>query len=138
MATTVKNCRECGRLFNYITGIQLCPACKDLLEQKFQKAKQFINENKSASVAEVAEFAEVTEQQIRQWVREERLIFTNASLSGVCCESCGEPILTGRFCDKCKNQTMLDLASVGRRPEPQQIIKKPEKESPRMRFLDRK
>ena len=138
MATTVKNCRECGRLFNYITGVQLCPACKEELENKFQAAKKFINENKGATIAEVAEHAECSEQQIRQWVREERLIFTNASLSGVCCESCGEPILTGRFCDKCKAQTINDLASAGRRPEQPQTIQKATKDSPRMRFLDRK
>ena len=31
----VRNCKECGRLFNYIGGQRLCPACKDKLEEKF-------------------------------------------------------------------------------------------------------
>ena len=136
MATTVKNCKQCKRLFNYIAGAQLCPACKEELEQKFQKAKQFINDNKGATIARVAEFAECTEQQVRQWVREERLIFTNSSLSGVVCETCGAPILTGRFCDKCKAQTLADLMGAGRQPERPTVQKKIDRESPRMRFFD--
>ena len=31
----VMNCRNCKRLFNYITGPMICPACKDKLEKKF-------------------------------------------------------------------------------------------------------
>ena len=29
----VMNCRNCKRLFNYITGPMICPACKDKLEK---------------------------------------------------------------------------------------------------------
>ena len=31
------NCRNCKRLFNYVTGEKLCPQCKDLLEEKFEE-----------------------------------------------------------------------------------------------------
>lgn len=41
----VMNCRNCKRLFNYITGPMICPACKDKLEKKFGEVKQFIREN---------------------------------------------------------------------------------------------
>ena len=37
----VRNCKECGRLFNYIAGPPICPACKEELEKKFQKAKEY-------------------------------------------------------------------------------------------------
>ena len=30
------NCRNCKKLFNYIAGEKLCPACKEKLEEKFQ------------------------------------------------------------------------------------------------------
>ena len=35
----VKNCKECGRLFNYMGGAPLCDGCRKKLEQKFQEVK---------------------------------------------------------------------------------------------------
>ena len=41
----VKNCKECGRLFNYMGGAPLCDGCRKKLEQKFQEVKQYMDEN---------------------------------------------------------------------------------------------
>ena len=38
------NCRNCKKLFNYIAGEKLCPACKERLEEKFQEVKKYIEE----------------------------------------------------------------------------------------------
>ena len=135
----VKNCRKCRKLFNYIGGPQICPQCKEDLEKKFQEVKAFIQDNRNATVIEVAEACEVEEGQIRQWVREERLMFSDASASGILCESCGTPIASGRFCDKCKVNMINDLSSVGRKPVVQE---KPAPSSVRsgenkMRFLNK-
>lgn len=51
---------------------------------------------------EVSEACEVFPEQIRQWIREERLQFADDSSIKVPCESCGKMINSGRFCDKCK------------------------------------
>ena len=132
----VKNCKSCKRLFNYIAGPQLCPQCLEELEKKFQQAKTFINENTNATIQSVAEEVDVPETQVRQWIKDERLIFANASVAGVVCESCGTPIITGRFCDKCKAKTVNEFSGLLKKNEPQQPIIKKEKENPRMRFLD--
>ena len=132
----VKSCRRCKKLFNYIAGQQICPVCKEELEEKFQEAKKYINENKDATIQSVAEEVDVPETQVRQWIKEERLIFANASLAGVVCEVCGTPIQTGRYCDKCKNETANALNGAFKKPEVVQTTIKKEKESPRMRFLD--
>ena len=29
----VRNCRKCGKLFNHVMGMPICPACKDALEK---------------------------------------------------------------------------------------------------------
>ena len=29
----VRNCKKCGRMFNYVTGPVVCPNCKDSLEK---------------------------------------------------------------------------------------------------------
>ena len=46
----VRTCRKCGRLFNYITGYQICPACKEALEAKFQEVKEYVREHKGVSI----------------------------------------------------------------------------------------
>ena len=41
----VKNCKNCGRLYNYIGGVyRLCPECMRKLEEKFQEVKDYIEE----------------------------------------------------------------------------------------------
>lgn len=134
----VKNCRGCGKLFNYIGGMPLCPACKEAAEKKFTEVKDFIRDNVRASIKEVSEKCEVDEAQIRQWIREERLVLDSESGIGIQCESCGATISSGRYCDKCKATLMNGLSAAGRQPvkpaQPQRMTR----ENPRMRFLDNK
>ena len=63
------NCRNCKKLFNYIAGEKLCPACKEKLEEKFQKVKKYIEENPRENINQVAEACDVTIKQIKYWVR---------------------------------------------------------------------
>ena len=79
------NCRNCKKLFNYIAGEKLCPACKEKLEEKFQKVKKYIEENPRENINQVEEACDVTIKQIKYWVREERLSFTDDSLVGLEC-----------------------------------------------------
>lgn len=107
----VRNCKQCGRLFNYM-GKTLCPECLKGKEDEFTVVKNYIRENPAAGIAEVSEATGTSVKQIRQWVREERLLLTEASATaGINCESCGRPICTGRLCQSCKNQVTRDLAS---------------------------
>ena len=98
----VKNCKSCGRLFNYMSGPVMCPNCQRKLEEKFQQVKQYLDENPNSSVNQVAEAMDVSVKQIKQWIREERLALSQPSADGILCEHCGTPICSGRFCDKCK------------------------------------
>lgn len=132
----VRNCKMCGRIFNYIAGQPVCPACKEKLEEKFQEVKNYIREKKTCSVAEVARECEVEEGQIRQWVREERLEFSNGEGVGITCENCGAAITTGRFCDKCKADMVNTFSAAGARNIAPQQQKKETRDNPRMRFLD--
>ena len=116
----VRNCRSCGRLFNYMGGAPLCPACQKKLEEKFQEVKAFLEENPNSSVETVAEELDVSVKQIRQWIREERLSLSVAGADGIVCETCGKPIRTGRFCEKCKNNMANALAESIHKPEPPQ------------------
>lgn len=107
----VRNCISCGKIFNYIGGRPICPTCKNQLEDRFQEVKTYINENPQAQIYEVAEATEVGINQIRQWIREERLTFSPESAIGIECEGCGTMIKTGRFCDRCKETITNNLKS---------------------------
>lgn len=106
----VKNCRGCGRLFNYISGRQLCPLCRDELEKKFQEVKAYIEENPGETLKSVSDEMEVSIRQLKEWVREERLILTEA-WGEICCDVCGKPIKTGKYCDECKRKIVNNLDS---------------------------
>ena len=67
----VRNCRKCGKLFNYISGPSWCPACREQMETKFQEVKEYIRENPGVFVQQVAEACDVEPSQINQWLREE-------------------------------------------------------------------
>lgn len=133
----VRNCRICGRIFNYVTGVPICPACKEEREAKFQEVKQFVYDNKGAGIHEIAEHCHVETSQIRQWIREERLTFADDSPVGINCEICGAMIKTGRFCEKCKKEMATQLGSVTKKNEPVKQVKKNPHDDPKMRFLDR-
>ena len=108
----VRNCRSCKRLFNYLGGSPLCPACREDLEKKFMEVKEYIREHKGAGIKQVAQECETTENQLRQWVREERLEFAADSGEVFHCEQCGAPIHTGRFCEACKKSMATNLGNL--------------------------
>ena len=131
----VKNCRSCGKIFNYIGGLPICPACKETAEAKYQEAREYIREHRGATVREVSEECDVEEAQIRQWVREERLQFADDSPVGIECEVCGVTIRTGRFCEGCKNKMASNLSDSIRKPVQEQTQSSRGDNKNRMRFI---
>lgn len=112
----VRNCRSCGKLFNYVSGPPICPACQKVLDEKFDQVKEYIYDHPGASVQEVSEENDVSIAQIQKWVREERLSFAEDSLVGIACEGCGISIKTGRFCKACKEKLANQLENIYREP----------------------
>lgn len=108
----VRNCKGCGKLFNYLSGPPLCPACISALDEKFEVVKEYIYDHPGAGMQEVSEELDVPIPQIRQWIREERLSFTEDSMIGLECEGCGVSIKTGRFCKSCKDKLAKGLTDL--------------------------
>lgn len=136
MRMDVRNCRTCGGIFNYVSGPITCPACREKLEEKFQEVKSYIQGHKGAGIPEVAEACEVDVAQIRQWLREERLELSAEVASGIECESCGKPIRSGKFCEKCSQDMakgFQDLLKTGKHAPAKPA--RQEGEGPKMRFL---
>lgn len=134
----VKNCRSCGRIYNYIGGgYLLCPACMEALDKKFAEVKKYVQENPKATMSQISEDNEVTINQIERWIREERLVFAEDSPMGIDCEGCGVTIKSGRFCKQCKDNLEKGLSNLYREDKPKLDPKKSARDkSARMRFLD--
>lgn len=132
----VRNCRGCRRLFNYISGPAYCPACREKLEEKFQDVKEFIRANPGVGIHEVSEACDVDPNQIRQWLREDRLELAEGSPIMLSCESCGAPIRSGRFCEKCKMDVTRGFNEIlkSNAPKQKEPVRRDDGNS-RMRFL---
>ncbi|MBO5474468.1 MAG: flagellar protein [Lachnospiraceae bacterium] len=132
----VRNCKKCGKIFNYVSGPPICMACREKMEEKFQEVKKYIQDHVRASIPEVSEACDVSTNQIQQWLRDERLQLSEDSGITLFCEKCNAPILSGRFCEKCKSHMANELNSSIRRPEaPKPAPKKDPRDNPKMRFL---
>jgi hypothetical protein len=104
-------------LFNALGNEKMCPSCKKALEDKFQEVKSYLRENPGSSVEKTALECEVSTKQIKQWVREERLVLSSPTESGITCENCGKPICSGRYCETCKAALMGDLMGAIDKPK---------------------
>lgn len=134
----VRNCRRCRKIFNYSMGPIYCMPCKQELEKEFQIVKKYVQENPGSDIRMVAEACEIDPSQIKQWVREERLYFTEGSNTGISCERCGVMIQTGRYCNRCKSEMTNNFKSAIKPTSsaPAQKNQGNPKANPKMRFLD--
>ncbi|MCH5251851.1 MAG: flagellar protein [Lachnospiraceae bacterium] len=129
-------CKNCGKLFNHISGERICPACQKEIEQKFFEVKKYVRENPDIGIQALSKEMDVSVAQIKRWIREERLIFSPDSPVGIPCESCGKTIKTGRYCEACKATLANEIQNVSavNKPKPQPSIKRSTEN--KMRFLD--
>mgnify|MGYP003593124126 FL=1 len=133
----LRNCSRCGKMFNYIAGPIMCENCKKELEEDFQKVKKYITDNPTASLKQITDDNNVKTSQIREWIREERLMFAKESPIQLTCENCGAPIQTGRYCAKCKGTMANGLNNAFAKPKPELKKTLPKDEKGGMRFLDK-
>lgn len=137
MDMEVITCKSCGKIFNYISGSRVCPQCVKKMDEKFVEVKKYVYDHPKIGIDELAEEMDVSIRQIKRWVKEERLCFSEDSPVGIECENCGTLIKTGRFCKECKGKLsngLKDAAGMNR-PVAAAPVKKGSKEN-KMRFLD--
>lgn len=134
MGFDLTNCRKCGKLFHRVNR-PICPECEKALEEKYQEVKKYLREHEDATIGKVSEEMDVSVEQIKKWVREERLYFTDPSSSGIECLKCGVPIAKGKYCALCADKIANQLeASIHKAKVFDSEVKR---DGSRMRFLDK-
>ncbi len=71
------SCKNCGRLFNYVQGDRVCPACVKKMDEKFAEVKKYVRDNPKVDINVLSSEMDVSIRQIKRWIREERLCFTD-------------------------------------------------------------
>ena len=110
----VRNCRRCQRIFMYVTGPQICEACKKLEEEEFEKVRAFVREFPGANIQEVSRETGVSTHLIYRFLREGRLEVSESSPIALQCENCGVRIKSGRFCIACSKRLANDMIRAGK------------------------
>ncbi|MBP3889452.1 MAG: hypothetical protein J6F30_17645 [Cellulosilyticum sp.] len=105
----VKICRNCKKMFQYITGPVLCPRCKQIEEELFLKVKEFLRENPGATLYEVTKVTGVSAALIEKFLRQGRLQVAIDSPITLNCERCGKKVVTGKYCNECKKEITDEL-----------------------------
>lgn len=136
MSFDIVNCRKCGKLMQRTSSKRICPQCEKALEDKFHEVREYIRDNPDVTIMEVSRELDVSVEQLKQWVREERLLFSKAEGSGIQCVSCGVPIATGKYCDRCKAEVSHRLENAYEKPKVTLAAQQPTSSAKgKMRFL---
>lgn len=125
----LRNCPECDRLFTYVNR-NLCPACIEAEEAEFERVRLYVRDHRNSTIPEVSEATGVSADKIILFLREGRLVANGLVTEGFLqCESCGQPVSSGRLCDKCRDEltdgiNRLNRLGVEQPPQPTKITQK--------------
>lgn len=109
----IRNCKRCGNIFTY-EGFSYCRKCRQEMEESFEKVKEYLRKYPGASISEVEAQTGVDAETVMNYVKDGRLEMDPSSAIEIYCESCGERIFTGRYCEKCKRNLANNLSGMAR------------------------
>ena len=122
----VRNCKRCGKLYNYIGGIPICLDCKKADEVDFKRVKEYLYDHPGASMIDVSNILEISMQRIKAYLKEGRLEIVGDDGNMILeCESCGRSIRTGRFCEDCAAGLTNDMKDTMQKMKVDDSSKKP-------------
>lgn len=96
-------CKQCGGIMIFKgVGEYHCEDCGCVEYDDYGKVRNYIEQHKGATAADIENNIGVSQRAIRQMLRDAKIEISEASKSFIKCEICGADIRSGRFCEKCE------------------------------------
>lgn len=105
----VRQCSECGKIFQSVWNYNLCDECRDKASDKESQIIDFIRSNHNATMLDIASQFKVSSAFIFRMMNEGRLSPKQPQASDRC-RSCGVPIKSGIYCPRCQAQKRQQIA----------------------------
>jgi len=106
-------------MFTSIGGKMVCPNCEKAEDEDFKTVKEFIAEHREANLDMIVKETGIPLKRITKFIREGRLEISKGLQDSFRCGSCGAPIATGKFCEKCFVSMKTELADALRPADPE-------------------
>jgi len=133
-----RNCRRCGKIYNYLSGPPICIDCKNADEAVFKKVKEYLYDNPGATLAQVANDVDVSVEKIKMFLKDGRLEIKEGMNIILECERCGKSIKTGRFCMECQNSVSHEIVgTAARKNEKREDTSEAKRSGIGMRYLNK-
>jgi Zn finger protein HypA/HybF involved in hydrogenase expression len=99
----LKNCKRCNKVFSYLAGLPICPACQKEDEKIFEEASMYIRDHPGVPLTVVSKELKISYEKLMKYVREGRLQVLSSKGEYIkFCEKCGVVISGNRFCASCE------------------------------------
>ena len=108
---TMENCRKCKKIFPRINE-PICDNCKKEEEDLFLKVKEYLSENRNATILEISENTGATAKKISGYLRDGRLEISSSN-GELNCRICNAPINSGQYCDRCLIDVNKEIEKFG-------------------------
>lgn len=122
---SIRNCKRCGKIYQYDGVHKICKNCRAQLEKDFEKVKEFLKENPDSSISVVSEETGVKKKTIIEFIKNNRLIAEDLEIDAkIKCQRCGTEIKHGKYCDRCISDMKNEVESVTKKKEKKKKRKK--------------
>lgn len=110
----LSSCKRCKRIFNYISGEEICDFCKRENESALKRVVEYLREYPNSTMEEVCEDCDVKPSLVWKFIQKGSIIITSEqSPIKVRCELCNTLIRTGQYCDSCKGKLAKKIERIG-------------------------
>ncbi len=110
----LKNCRRCGRMFEKVFR-DICPSCIGKEQEIVRILREYLNKNKLATIFDVVKDTDIALNTIIDLIDAGVLILVEFPNITIECQRCGTPTQVGRYCAKCKDELIRELANATNR-----------------------
>ncbi len=115
---TIRNCKKCGKIYQYDGVHKICLECRRKEEEDFEKVKEFLRDNPNSGINTVSQETGVEKKTIIEFIKNDRLIAEDIEIDvTIRCQRCGKEIKHGKYCENCISELKDEIESINKEKE---------------------